>query len=422
MLKLSHNQPQTRLAVAAVALTILLLPPIGQAQESIRPSLTSATSAQARAPRMRPAKYNFNVGPVLFDLRTDFGIEFNDNVTLSDSNRKADVVLRPSISLNSFWQVTQLNALQLDITVGYAKYLNGHVRDANTLLIAPGSQLSFDIFAGDFRINFHDQFSITQNPVDEITLSNTSDFTLFENTAGVSVFWDLNDVKLVFGYDHYNAKAITGDFTFVDRSEEQFTFSAGFQLSDATTVGLDIGGAIIDYEEEFNNDAVTLSIGPFYETQISNFLKLRASVGYQTTKFDSGGVNEDASDSSNPYAVLTLTHRVNQFITQTLSAGYQSQLGLTSNALDIAFARWGATWQMNRQIALNFDAFFEDAQESGGSLAEKAQRYGAGVGFGYQLTDKMSVGFRYQFTVKDSNLAERAYTQNVVSLNFGYDF
>ncbi len=408
----------TTIVASALGLTSIL-----QAQESARPSLTGAAASEARRPAFRAKpNYNFKAGPVYFDLRGGLDIEFNDNVNLSEDDRRADLILRPSLTLSSFWQVTKINALRLDIGLSYAKYISEQGLDSNSVQIAPNSQLSFDVFTGDFRINFHDRFSIQQDPLDEGQLSNTGDYTRFENSAGVSVLWDLNDVKLVFGYDHYTFKALSGNFDYLDRAEEQFTFSSQFLLTDATTVGLDAGAAIIRYDEDYHSDGVSYNIGPFFETQISNYLRLRMTAGYQQINSEDDGFNQDDSDKSGPYGNVTLAHRLNNYYTQTLSAGYESRLGLESNTVDITFFRYVGNWRLNRAITLNFDAFFEDSSESGGVEPEDAQRYGAGVGFDYQLTRKLLAGLRYQFAVKDSNLADRDYYQNRVVLSLGYDF
>ena len=62
------------------------------------------------------------------------------------------------------WPITQLNTLKLDLGVGYAFYLDHSEYNTNGLLLSPGSQLAFDIFVGDFRINIHDRFSLEQDP------------------------------------------------------------------------------------------------------------------------------------------------------------------------------------------------------------------------------------------------------------------
>ena len=84
-----------------------------------------------------------------------------------------------------------------------------------------GSQLAFDIFVGDFRINFHDRLSLQQDPMAEIALSNVADYGRFENTVGVSVLWDLNKAVVTLGYDHYNYVSTDSDFDYLDRNAEE---------------------------------------------------------------------------------------------------------------------------------------------------------------------------------------------------------
>ena len=93
---------------------------------------------------------------------------------------------------------------------------------------SPGSQLAFDIFVGDFRINIHDRFSLEQDPVAEIALSNVADYGRFQNTAGVAVLWDLNQAVVTAGYDHYTFISTTDDFDYLDRNADIFSASIGF--------------------------------------------------------------------------------------------------------------------------------------------------------------------------------------------------
>lgn len=392
-------------------------------QESIRPSLTGAEAAEARLPAFHvQPNYNLKAGPISFDLTGALGLEFNDNINLAEHGRKADLIIRPEISLNSFWQITKFNALTLDIGIAYAKYVNNQGLDTNSALIAPNSQLSFDVFVGDFRINFHDRIAISEDPINQITLSNTADFTHLENSAGLSVLWDLNDIKIVLGYDYYLFRDLSNGFHFLDRTEHQFTLSTSFRISDEINAGFDAGFALVDYKQNFNNDAVSYHVGPFYEQQVSNYLKLRLSGGYQAINFDSGGTNTDSTDASGPFAVATISHRLNNYITENLTAGYETQLGLTTNFVELGYVRYDANWRVNRRITLRLNGFYEHAHESAGVLPENAQRFGAGFGFGYQLTKKCNIGIQYQFTLKDSDLVERSYYQNQVLLRVAYDF
>ena len=176
------------------------------AQESVRPSLAGDRIAAMQQPAIDNSNYNLKLGPALVNLSSSLQLEFNDNITLSEHNQESDLIVRPSIGASVRWQVTELNALSLDLGIGYAKYVSHSEFDTGNLLIAPNSNLSFNIYVGDFRITLFDQFSIQQNPVDEITLSQVGKFERFQNAAGLTVTWDLNAVTLVSGYTNFTGR------------------------------------------------------------------------------------------------------------------------------------------------------------------------------------------------------------------------
>jgi hypothetical protein len=208
-----------RLSLLTVALSISAF-----AQESIQPSLAGDQVAELRKVINR-SDYNLRLGPVLLDLSASTEIEYNDNINLSDHAKTGDWIFLPQVNLNMDWQATAVNELRLDLGFGYEAYLNHSNLNSDTLLIAPDSLLSFDVYVGDFRFNFHDRLSIQQNPVDTIELSNVARFGRLENSAGVSAVWDLNQVKIMGSYDHYLFDSLDSTFDYLSRSEEQFLFS-----------------------------------------------------------------------------------------------------------------------------------------------------------------------------------------------------
>ena len=120
------------------------------------------------APSLLAADFaNLLAGPIRFRFSITTGVEYNDNINLAERNKQEDVIIRPQFNINAIWPLTQLNTLRLDLGIGYAFYLNHSEFNNNAILISPGSQLSFDIFVGDFRINLHDRFSLSDDPADE---------------------------------------------------------------------------------------------------------------------------------------------------------------------------------------------------------------------------------------------------------------
>ncbi|PZR73913.1 MAG: hypothetical protein DLM73_09450 [Chthoniobacterales bacterium] len=440
----------------ALALLVPLLgaAPIARAQDAIRPSLAGEQAAEARRQSIDKIPYNLQLGPMKFRFSATMGIEYNDNINLAEDGSalipsptgpilvttmpQSDIILRPQVNIDALWPITQLNTLKLDLGVGYAIYLDHSSYNTTGVLIQPGSQLAFDIFVSDFRINLHDRFSLEQDPVAEVALSNVADYGRFQNTAGISVLWDLNKAVVTLGYDHYNFISTNSVFDYLDRNADIVSGSIGFTPTSTMTVGIE--GSIVNtsYDQNILNDSVNYSVGGFLETQLTSYLKLRVAGGYQMINFDNTGLVNDAHDLNDYYANVLLSHRVNSVLTQNISAGHETQLGVNSNYVKLNYVRHTANWNILYHTLLSTELFYEDADDSGGSgilfapvpgvpninpfVAEHIHRYGGAVTVGYQLTPHVTLGLRYQYTQKDSDQPLRDYRQNRVGFDGTYSF
>jgi hypothetical protein len=424
----------------AIILALFSAVPIVCAQDAIRPSLAGEASAEARRQSLDHIPYNLLVGPVRFRFSATAGLEYNDNVNVAEVNAQDDFIFRPQVNFNALWPVTQLNTLRLDIGLGYAFYLDHSEYNTNALLLSPNSQLAFDVFVSDFRINFHDRFSLEQDPIGEPGLSNVADYGRFQNTAGVSVLWDLNKAVITFGYDHYTFIATNDDFDYLDRNAEMLNASVSIAATSTTGVGLEGSYVFNRYDQDVLNDSNTYNIGAFVETQLTNYLRLRLAGGYQSIEFDGdtvvlgpfpdgflpGGGNflvfNDSENLNDYYVNLLISHRINAAITQSISAGHESQLGVNSNYIKLNYVRHTATWNIINRTLLTTEIFYEDAEDSGGIIDEHLHRYGGALSVGYQLTRHVTLGARYQYTRKDSDVPLRDYEQNRFSIDGTYSF
>jgi hypothetical protein len=441
----------------ALALIIPLLGavPIARAQDAIRPSLAGEAAAEARRQSIDKIPYNLQVGPIKFRFSATMGIEYNDNINLAEdasftfttftgrpititTEPQSDVILRPQVNVNALWPITQLNTLRLDLGLGYAFYLDHSNNNTNAVLLSPGSQIAFDIFVGDFRINLHDRFSIQQDPISEAQLSNVSDYGRFENSAGVSVLWDLNQAVATLGYDHYTFIALNDDFEYLDRNADIFSGSIGFTPNSTMTVGVEGSATNTYYDLGIMNDSLAYSAGLFLETQVTTNIRVRVAGGYQWIDFDNNGLVNDTQNVNDYYANLILSHRVNAAFSHNIALGHENTIGVNSNYVTLNYARHTATWNILLHTLLTTELFYEDAADSGGAgsallpglgaplfnpfVAENFHRYGGAVSLGYQLTPHVTLGFRYQYTQKDSDLPLRDYRQNRVALDGTYSF
>ena len=364
------------------------------AQDAVRPSLAGQAASDARQQDVSRIPYNLLLGPVRLRVGATVGVEYNDNVNYADdgsavipnpfgpgtitvsSHAQDDVIVTPNLTLDMIWPITQLNTLRLDLGIGYSFYLDHSNYNTDNILIAPKSQLAFDIFVGDFRINIHDRMQLQQDPIQEGALSNVQDYGRFENTAGVSVLWDLNKILLQIGYDHYNFVSTTSAFDYLDRNSEMLQGSAAFIINPTLTVGAEGNAVFTRYDQTVLNDNKDYSVGGFVELELTNNLKVRAAGGYQWIDFDHNFVTfnfgpflitaPDHKDLQQYYVNGLVGHRINATLSQTLSAGHENQLGINSNYITLNYVRHTLTWNLIRNTLLSTEFFFEDAKESGG--------------------------------------------------------
>jgi hypothetical protein len=409
--------------VFVASLSLLGAPAMLRAQDAVRPSLAGEESSEARRQDIEHIPYNLLVGPVRFRVSATVGVEYNDNINLSQHDeREDDFIFRPQVNFDAIWPITQLNTLRFDLGIGYSIYVQHSGDNTNGILVTPGSQLAFDIFVGDFRINIHDRLSVQQDPITEGQISNTADYGRLENTAGVSVLWDMNKVLLTVGYDHYNFIATNDDFDYLNHNSEILSASVSVAVTNTTNVGAEGNAVFSYYDQNIMNDSADFSVGGFVETQVTSYLRVRGAVGYQWMDFDNNGLIRDQSDLSDYYANILISHRLNAQISQGLSAGHESQLGVNSNYITLNYIRHTITWNIIRNTLLTTEFFYEDANDSGGFIDEHFHRVGAAGTVGYQLTPHVTLGLRYQYTQKDSKVVGRNYIQNRVSLDGTYSF
>ncbi len=394
--------------------------------------------------------YNLRVGPVRFLADVSAGIEYIDNISYSDTNRKSDEVGRVALNVRAMYDLTKLNTISLNLGIGYVRYFEHPDATSNDLFVTPGSQVAFDIYALDiFRINIHDSFSVLQDPVDNATLSNVTNFGRFINTAGITVVADLNNIVLTVGYDHTNYKSLNDTYSYLDRSAESVLASVSYKFAPRAFIGVEGTAAFTSYTHDQliqQNDSSGGTGGLFLDVMPTAYLRVVARGGYQYSDFDSNGtyttgqlsngtdVNTlyapfnggrrigDDSELSDFYWSVTLSNRINAYVAQSLSAGRENDFGLTSNYVTVNYVRYNAAWRAASNLTLGGDLFYENDQESGGLFNEHLQRYGGDVTATYQFNLKLSGTLHYYGIVKDSDVNNRDYYQNRVGLDLDYRF
>jgi hypothetical protein len=398
------------------------------AQEALRNAVAGNTAADARTQQMQNQDYTFRNGDFRMLVTPALSAQWNDNVNLSQTNVLDDYIITPSVGIVSSYPLTQRNVLFLDINVGYSRYLKNSNLSTFDLNSTSGTGLSFDIGIKDVTLNLHDWFSYTQDSSQTATVANTDNYGTFQNTAGLSATWDLNQASLSAGYDHQNVLSTSGGFDNINHSAELFFVRSGLQLHPQVNVGLETTAALTRYDSSSgtnalnNNDAYT--VGPYVEFRPGSALRLTARGGYSTYQFQQTSSALQTSSQNSWYAGLSLNHQILESVLYTLDVGREENLGIQSDLTEDWYVRANINWAFIKDWTFQTGLFYEHGRQGignvVGNLREDYDWYGGSLNLEHALTSHFSIGLNYRLTARSSSLSNNGYTQNLVGLQLTY--
>jgi hypothetical protein len=394
-------------------------------QEAVRMSIASEQAAEAQHKAATSVGYyNLQLGPTAWNFGAGLGMQYESNVYLTEDNPQGDIIFSPQINTRMLWPVSDQNSINLALGGGYQAYVENPKLDR--FFITPNSELSFDLYAGDFKIDLHDRFSILENTYQDPTVVGSGNYSQLQNALGVATVWDLNKGIVNFGYDHVNYDSLNGGNVQNASGQpsgysEVFSTSAGYALKPGMLLGLELGGSLINYTTAPTTNTPYVNgqqwnVGGFYDAPFSQYIHVTAHAGFVDYSPESSG-----AATTSMYGQLDITHRVNQYVAYTLSAGRSLSVVYYGGTLDRYFAHWQANWQILQKVTLGTSFSYEQgtALTIGG---ETYSQYGPGISLSRAITAKLTTSLGYQYYWRDSNLAGRNYTLQIVSLNLNYTF
>jgi hypothetical protein len=285
------------------------------------------------------------------------------------------------------------------------------------------SQLQYNIFVGDFKINVHDVFSYEQDPLSVGQLSNTAQFARFQNTAGLRVDWDLSDIIVSLTYDHANLWVFESAYEYLDNATDTISPQIAITVSPTITAGFNASFSDVRYDQDVQNDYTSVSVGPYVTTQLTENLTLHAGGGAYLADYNTGGLNGDnTSKNYTYYANVGVSHRINDVLNESLTTGRETIPGLTSNYTDRIYAQYGLSWQAMTNFSVGSALWWENLDDSDALNRETSNRYGASLNGVYTLNDHASISLGYQYVLKVADPSVLGYFQDLVTLGFHYQF
>ena len=367
--------------------------------------------------------YNLAVGPVRFNVAAGVGLEFNDNVNLSDHDRQSDIIFRPSLNIDTIWQLSDMNTLRFSLGMSYAKYFDHSQYDTKGVLFSPNSELAMTVLVGQVSITMRDRFSYQEDPYAIPTISNQAVFRRYENLAGIQADWDMNSVTHVtLGYNHYNLWAI--DSPLLDEASHAIDtvfVRPSLKVGPTVTAGLDASYSYISYDQSTFNNGSSILVGPYVDWAVTDSTRLYLEGGYQDFLSDGGGSIGDVGDNNSYYIKAEIDNRLSEYFNQRLSFSKTIEAGYTSQYYELWHVEYAADWKLTPSLVFDPVLFYEHYRASGG-VSENGDRYGTDLGLRYTITPSVTLGADYRFVLNNSDIPDSSYYQNLVLLSLFYNF
>ena len=381
--------------------------------------------------------YNFRLGNVDFVVAAGLGLEFNDNINLSEHDRLSDMILRPELDIEGIWRTSESSRLRFGVGLSYAKYLSHSEYDSESVLISPTSALAWTLKSGAFTITLRERLSYQEDPFEQPQLSGIANYGRWENQAGIQVDWEVNDrTKITLGYDRYDLWATDAVFESQNRGINTVYLRPSYQVSPYVTVGLNTSVSSVNFQEDIQADALVYLVGPYVMWKYSDYTDLYLEAGYQRSDFDGGTTvstfdtetgefvalgGTDDQDGSSGYAKFEWRNRPTENFRHKVVASKTTEIGFGTNYYDLFHVEYTADWKFAERTSLTPTLFYE-YYETSGEPKETGNRFGAAVGLHHILSEHLTVGLDYRFLLKDTNVPDADYYQNLALLSFYYKF
>lgn len=417
----------------------------GYGQESQWQSLAGEASAMSRKISPEKMDYNLDLGPVLLNVGAAVTGGYNSNTGLSQSASGGSGYVTPTGNLSMMWPITDLNMLTFSVGFGYSYYFDvPESQSPGGFFISPTSALQGTFFVGDFRFSPYDQFSLQNDPTQAGELSNLPRFSIYQNSAGCKVDWDLADLIVTAGFDWFNLWASQNSFQNLERRTLTPSLAVTYYITKTLIAGLEGAAAITDYTnsqpqavaDPFNpgvsttvngqNNNILYQVGPFINWTLSEYITVTGRAGWTWGNFTGSNTpeNEAGGNPSTAFFNFGWSHRLNEYLNYSVTGSRSTQLSaiVGSNFNEVWNAGLGLSWNIIDKLSISTPISAQFGQVSGSLYPENYQQYNIGIGLGYQITEKLGSAVNFNYIIKNSDLPDDGYQQWNASAGFNYDF
>jgi hypothetical protein len=393
-----------------------------RAQELVR---TSALQPQILS--FKQPEVTFRLGPLQEQLSADLGVQYTDNVNLTNTNRLSDFSITQGLGLNTTWVISHLNQLQFNLAGYVTENFYGNGRNDVTLAIDPGSLVQLQFAVSDFLFKVYNQFSFVQNPTSTGYATNTANLNSLTNTVGASVEHDLNIAVLSLSadYTYTNQTGTTASGTTntgTTGTSNTFRIGSSLSFNYTPTVTYGIEDSLTKSSSPGEANVSSFSIGPFIKGSFGPDFDMDLSAGANL-------VETTPSVPTDYYVSAAMRYLVNKYWQVIFSAAHDLEFNTGTNLTDVNDFHLKTQLGITRFITIAAGGFYDygnvlTTTPTIGIAALNTgpyKQFGSDVSLTWQLRKHISSILDYTYTRREAK-APFSYIQNLVTLSISYKF
>jgi hypothetical protein len=421
------------------ALVLCLISPVAfmaKGQDALFNAISVQGAINNASSTFVPAPDQPHLGPVRYDLGAYTSLTYSDNINGAQTNAESDVISQTGINVELEWPATEHSDLIVNTSIGYLHYFK--YAGNNGLEVSPNSVLNYSLSWNDASLNFYDQSTYSRQVTTEAALANEVTVPQFGNTSGLSGEWDPGHWTFQTSYSHL-INLSDSAHNYLNSTLEEFFGRAGWRFAEATQAGVEASYSLTSYQVASQSNNSSYSVGAYGQWQIKPWLQLiiRGGPTFYDFYSQSQGVANSSLDSY--YISLALNHQISDFLSQNLAVNRSIQLGLNqgSDYVEQLTIGYSLNWVLTQRVNLSASLTYADGQQPfeigylidiPGILVipeeatENYQLYSGGLSASWQFTDHLGATLSYSHTQRDSNLSDRTYAADSITLQLNYHF
>ena len=389
--------------------------------------------------RVEREDYNLRLGPVFVDIIGTFGVEYDDNINTSETDELSDLILQPGVSLGLKWQLNETSELDINLGFEYSYYTTeSQLNDFdNQFGLTPNTELSFRVMVGDLVFRIYDRLQYSFDSTDSVVInqgtgvvteSDPDSFTRFTNVLGVQSEWFIQETVFSAQLSREDVYSPDDIFSYVNMHEYKAALNAEHAIAANFLVGTGVSYAVLNFDENVNNDGNVFTVGPYFEWQATEFISLYAGIAFNDWDYDQGALTDsvaffgDETQLQDYTWMVRLSHVANDVFNHKLEWYRAIDVSNTANFNLVNGIRYTATHALTSRIRLDGAIGYEDSESSGGLLNDDFRRWIAGVSTEVVLGPRLTAEIGYRYIDKESKATLQSYEQNQFRIFFEYDF